>query len=106
MLKKRNKNLKKKKRNIEKLPKKSLNNFGVSFSKKSKSRKLNIKNSRRNQTFSLLSSKGQGDNINTSKIDIFTEDKQKKNIPELKISIKKDRTSKIECSNSAIYSPN
>jgi len=56
MLKKRNHDFKKKKRNQEKILKKDLANFeksiGISFSKKKKHKKLKLKNTKRNQTFS------------------------------------------------------
>lgn len=111
MLKKRNKHFKRKKRNQEKLLKKDLNNFeksiGVSFTKKTKKKKLNIKNIRRDQTFSCLSSKGQGDTINSSKNRIITDENRRNIISELRISSKKDKINKvIDSSNSVIYSPN
>jgi hypothetical protein len=61
MLKKRNKDFKKKKRNQERILKKDIAVFeksvGISFSKK-KHKKIKLKNMKRNQTFSCLSSKG------------------------------------------------
>ena len=110
MLKKRNKHFKKKKRNEEKLLKKDLDHFdrsiGTSFNKKTKKRKFNMKNIKRNQTFSCLSSKGPCDTMNTSKNEICTEKKQNNQHLEFKISIKKDNGLNQESSNSVVYSPN
>lgn len=109
MLKKRNQHFKKKKRNQENRLKKDLDQFeksmGVSFSKKKKKR-INVANMKRNKTFSCLSSKGQCDTLNTSKNEIATEKKQRKNLLEFKISIKKEKGDKNQdTSCSAIYSP-
>lgn len=63
-----------------------------------------MKNLKRNQTFSCLSSKGPCDTLNTSKNDLLSDDKKKHRL-DFKISIKKDKISKQEVSLSAIYSP-
>lgn len=60
---------------------------------------------KRNQTFSCLSSKGHCDTLNTSKNEIFTEEKKRGNMLELKISIKKDKNIKDEKSVSVLHSP-
>ena len=109
LIKKRNLNLKHKKRNQEKLIKKDLINFewsmGLSLSKKSKKIKNFTKGMKRNQTFSRLSSKGQNETINTSINEIATE--KKKNLIRLNCEFKlnKELNNKSEASVSMLHSP-
>jgi len=71
MLKKRNQLFKKKKRNQDKIQKKDIEHLdksqGISFNKKIKRKKINVKNLKRNQTFSNLSHKSPCETLNTSK---------------------------------------